>query len=94
MRATSHVLQQSIEDLSEKGAFRSGEGRFCDCLLLSRHSMRSGEAVQIAKPNTKMGVHMRAFLACAIIISAAIGMGGCWWHHQAAVVTQPPPPLK
>jgi len=37
---------------------------------------------------------MRVLLACAIIISAAIGMGGCFWHHQAAVVTQPAPPLK
>jgi hypothetical protein len=32
---------------------------------------------------------MRAFLAIAIIISAAIGMGGCFWHHQQAVQTQP-----
>ena len=37
---------------------------------------------------------MRVLLACTIIITAAIGLGGCWWHHQAAVVTQPPPPLK
>src|SRR5215470_10126510 len=36
------------------------------------------------------GTDMRLFIACAIIISAAIGMGGCWWHHHAAaVVTQP-----
>ena len=37
---------------------------------------------------------MRVLLACAVIATAAIGLGGCWWHHQAAVVTQPPPPLK
>jgi hypothetical protein len=37
---------------------------------------------------------MRIFLALAIIISAAIGMAGCFYHHQQAVVTQPAPPLK
>jgi hypothetical protein len=47
----------------------------------------------IAIQNEDWGLTMRFFLACAIIISAAIGMGGCFWHHQAAVV-QPAPPLK
>jgi hypothetical protein len=35
---------------------------------------------------------MRVFTALAIIISLAIGLGGCagaWWHHQQAVVTKP-----
>jgi len=32
---------------------------------------------------------MRVLLACAIIISAAIGLGGCFAHHQQAVATQP-----
>jgi hypothetical protein len=37
---------------------------------------------------------MRMFVALAITITVAIGLGGCWWHHQAAMVTQPAPPLK
>jgi hypothetical protein len=32
---------------------------------------------------------MRVFIACAIIISAAIGLSGCFGHHEKAVVTQP-----
>ena len=40
------------------------------------------------------GNAMRIFMAFAITIAAAIGVGGCFWHHQAAVVTQPAPPLK
>jgi hypothetical protein len=32
---------------------------------------------------------MRVFLACAIIITAVVGLGGCFWHHQQAVTTQP-----
>jgi hypothetical protein len=32
---------------------------------------------------------MRAFIACAIIISAAIGLAGCWGHHEQAVMTEP-----
>jgi len=44
---------------------------------------------------------MRLFIACAIILSLALGMGGCWWHHEEVAVAQPqyypphyPPPLK
>jgi serine acetyltransferase len=40
------------------------------------------------------GNAMRIFMAFAITMAAAIGVGGCFWHHQAAVVTQPAPPLK
>jgi serine acetyltransferase len=32
---------------------------------------------------------MRIFMAFAITMSAAIGLGGCFWHHQQAVVTEP-----
>jgi hypothetical protein len=32
---------------------------------------------------------MRVFLAFAIIISATIGLGGCFGHHEKAVATQP-----
>jgi hypothetical protein len=32
---------------------------------------------------------MRLFLACAIIISTAIGLGGCFGHHQKEVVSEP-----
>jgi hypothetical protein len=36
---------------------------------------------------------MRAFMACAIIITAAVGLGGCFFHggfhHQQAAVAQP-----
>jgi hypothetical protein len=32
---------------------------------------------------------MRVFIALAIVISAAIGLGGCFGHHQQTVVTEP-----
>jgi hypothetical protein len=31
---------------------------------------------------------MRVFLACAIVIAAAIGVSGCF-HHQQAVTQEP-----
>jgi hypothetical protein len=63
--------------------------------LLSRYSAGEGISVQwTASKDLTLGADMRVLLACAIIISAAIEMGGCFWHHQAAVVTQPAPPLK
>jgi hypothetical protein len=40
-------------------------------------------------------LNMRVFVALAIIITAAVGLGGCF-HHQAAVTAapMPAPPLK
>jgi hypothetical protein len=35
------------------------------------------------------GIAMRVFIALAIVISAAIGLGGCFGHHEKAVVTEP-----
>jgi hypothetical protein len=57
-------------------------------MLLSRYSTRSADPVLWDNSN-EWGTDMRVFLAIAIIISAAIGMGGCFWHHQQAVQTQP-----
>jgi hypothetical protein len=34
---------------------------------------------------------MRVFIACAIVISTAFGLAGCF-HHQQAVVQEPLPP--
>jgi hypothetical protein len=37
------------------------------------------------------GTIMRIFIVCAILVTAAMGLGGCFWHgwHQQAVTTQP-----
>ena len=32
---------------------------------------------------------MRVLIACAIIVSAAIGVTGCVGHHEKAVVAEP-----
>jgi len=32
---------------------------------------------------------MRVLIACAIIISAAVGLAGCVGHHEKAVMEQP-----
>jgi hypothetical protein len=32
---------------------------------------------------------MRVLIACAIVISATIGLGGCFGHHEKAVVQEP-----
>jgi hypothetical protein len=37
----------------------------------------------------KREISMRVFIACAIILTAAIGLGGCWGHHEKAVVAEP-----
>jgi hypothetical protein len=37
----------------------------------------------------KRGISMRVFIACAIILTAAVGLGGCWGHHEKAVVAEP-----
>ena len=35
------------------------------------------------------GIAMRLFIACAIILSTVIGLGGCVGHHEKAVVAEP-----
>ena len=32
---------------------------------------------------------MRILIACAVIISAAVGLGGCFGHHEKAIVQEP-----
>ncbi len=32
---------------------------------------------------------MRLFIACAIIISTTIGLGGCFGHHQETAIVEP-----
>ena len=32
---------------------------------------------------------MRVLLACAIAVTAAVSLGGCWGHHQQAAVVEP-----
>jgi serine acetyltransferase len=32
---------------------------------------------------------MRMFVALAIVVSASIGLGGCFGHHQETVVVEP-----
>ena len=39
--------------------------------------------------NKGRGISMRVFIASAIILTAAIGLGGCWGHHEKAVVQEP-----
>jgi serine acetyltransferase len=58
-------------------------------MQLARGVRRLAEVLSRNEGNT-----MRIFMAFAITMAAAIGLGGCFWHHQAAVVTQAAPPLK
>jgi hypothetical protein len=32
---------------------------------------------------------MRLFIAATLIISATIGLGGCFGHHEKAVIVEP-----
>ena len=32
---------------------------------------------------------MRLFIACAIIVTATLSLGGCVGHHEKAVVSEP-----
>jgi len=32
---------------------------------------------------------MRIFIALAIVVSATLGLGGCFGHHQETVVVEP-----
>src|SRR6476646_6084051 len=40
---------------------------------------------------SRTGASMRILIACTIVLTAAIGLGGCFFHgwHQQAVTTQP-----
>ena len=48
--------------------------------------------ILILKPNMmpkfKKGVTMRALIVCAIVITAAVGLAGCF-HHAQTVTQQP-----
>jgi len=35
------------------------------------------------------GIDMRVFIACAIIITATLSLGGCVGHHEKAVSAEP-----
>jgi len=37
----------------------------------------------------KWGKAMRVFIACAIIITATLSLGGCVGHHEKAVSAEP-----
>jgi hypothetical protein len=37
----------------------------------------------------KRGKAMRVFIACAIIITATLSLGGCVGHHEKAVSAEP-----
>ena len=43
------------------------------------------------KSKSKGADLMRVLIACAIVISTALGLAGCF-HHQQAVVQEPLPP--
>jgi hypothetical protein len=64
-----------------------------------RHLARSGTAMLAARLNareaTNQGGQMRVLLACAIIITTAVALAGCF-HHQQATYAEPiaRPPLK
>ena len=64
-----------------------------------RHLARCGTAMLAARlyarEATNQGGQMRVLLACAIIITTAIGLAGCF-HHQQAIYAEPTarPPLK
>jgi hypothetical protein len=52
--------------------------------------------IVIAEKRQETGdLSMRVFLACAIIITATLGLGGCF-HHEQSVYAEPMahPPLK
>ena len=39
--------------------------------------------------NENGGIDMRVFIACAIIITATLSLGGCVGHHEKAVSAEP-----
>jgi hypothetical protein len=49
------------------------------------------EVLNISRIISPRETSMRVLIACAIAISAAVGLAGCF-HHQQAVVQQPLPP--
>jgi hypothetical protein len=68
---------------------------------LSAHPQTSEICVQNATNHRRMGakisdresggITMRILIVCAIALTAAMGLGGCFFHgwHQQAVTTQP-----
>ena len=62
--------------------------RFFAAMGLRCHRLRGSVAVAW-EARQEGGTSMRILIACAIIISAAVGLGGCWGHHEKAVVQEP-----
>jgi hypothetical protein len=79
-----------------RGFFLNAKRFFIQSACPNGHRFSSDEALYWRqKPISKGGLNMRALVVCAIIISAAVGLAGCF-HHQQAVVAEPmrTPPLK
>ena len=57
--------------------------------------LRCWQRVCMPEKATDQGGQMRVLLACAIIITTAVGLAGCF-HHQQATYAEPiaRPPLK
>jgi hypothetical protein len=52
--------------------------------------LSAGERIIVMDRNEgKWGIAMRVFIACAIIITAALSLGGCVGHHEKAVSAEP-----
>jgi serine acetyltransferase len=82
-------MHRSSESANEAVAAGQQQQFVCCSMQLTPAARRLAEVLGRNEGNA-----MRIFMAFAITMAAAIGLGGCFWHHQAAVVTQPAPPLK
>ena len=58
------------------------------CVQNATNHRRMGANMNVRESG---GMTMRIFIVCAILVTAAMGLGGCFWHgwHQQAVTTQP-----
>lgn len=43
----------------------------------------------LTETTREWGTAMRVLIACAIIITTTLGLGGCFGHHEKAVVSEP-----
>jgi hypothetical protein len=55
----------------------------CDAKVTIR-----AQELSILVPDSTGGLSMRVFIICAIVITAAVGVTGCF-HHQKAVTQEP-----
>ena len=84
-------MGESVPDLSGAPERQALDLIFAVCLKCHPLVFELPLYFNFLKSKSKGADLMRVLIACAIVISTALGLAGCF-HHQQAVVQEPLPP--